>query len=130
MRVRVLMLVVAAAAPMVLAQEFWEQKPYTKWTKAETEKMLQNSPWAQHTTLSKVTSNMAGISTGVKGVTGVGAVAQNAEAERSENPTLIYTAQLRSARPIRQAVVRQRQLQEGYDSMSPQQREALDAKTN
>ena len=130
MRIRTLVLLACTLAHAAVAQEFWEKTPYPEWSKAETEKMLQSSPWAQHITLSHLNSNFSGISTSVRGVTGVGSVAQNLESEHSENPTLTYTAQLRSARPIRQAVVRQRQLQEGYDSMSPAKRAALDAKTN
>jgi hypothetical protein len=110
------------------AQEFWETKPYAQWSKAETEKMLQDSPWAQHVTLSRVV--MAGFSTTQRGVTSVGNPAAVAEAQHSEIPYLIYTAQLRSALPVRQAVVRQRQIAEKYDSMSAHKRAALDAKTD
>jgi hypothetical protein len=130
MRIRTLVLLAFILGHAAVAQEFWEKKPYTEWSKPETEKILENSPWAQHITLSHLSSNLSGISTTSRGVTGVGTVTQNIEAEHSQNPTLTYTAQLRSARPIRQAVVRQRQLQDGYDSMSPVQRAALDAKTN
>jgi hypothetical protein len=52
------------------------------------------------------------------------------EMGQSEHPHLTYTAQIRSAMPIRQAVVRQRELEVGYDSMSPGPKAALDAKTN
>lgn len=112
------------------ADDFWQQKPYQKWSKAETEKMLTDSPWTRHMTLDAVQMNMSGIATSSMGVTGVGAVTQNREAEHSEHPTLTYTAQVRSARPIREAVVRQRQFQENYDGMGAEQRSALDAKTN
>jgi hypothetical protein len=130
MRIRTLVLLTFILAQAAFAQEFWEKKPYTEWSKPETEKILQDSPWAQHITLSHLNSNLSGIRTSSRGVTGVGTVGQNIEAEHAQNPTLIYTAQLRSARPVREAVVRQRQLQDGYDSMSPAQRAVLDAKTN
>ncbi len=110
------------------AQEFWQTKPYQQWSEAETEKLLRDSPWAQHVTLSRVV--MAGFSTSPLGVTSVGNPAAVAEAQHSEMPQLTYTAQLRSAMPIRQAVVRQRQIAERYDSMSAEKRSALDVKTN
>jgi hypothetical protein len=123
-----LVLVCLLGARHAAGEDFWLNKPYQKWSKAETEKMLHDSPWAQHVTLSAVA--MAGFSTSAKGVTSVGNPTALAQAEHSEHPHLTYTAQLRSAMPIRQAVVRQRQLQEGYDSMAAEQKAALDAKTN
>lgn len=114
----------------VWADDFWRAKPYQEWSKAETEKMLKDSPWARHITLSSIQMNMSGVATGSRGVTGVGSVQQNVESEHSDHPTLTYTAQLRSARPIRQAVVRDRQLQEHYGDLPADRKAALDAKTN
>lgn len=114
--------------PLAAAQEFWQTKNFSDWSKAETEKMLHDSPWAQQVTLSQVV--MTGFSTGIKGVTGVGNPAAVSEAQHSELPRLTYTAQLRSAMPLRQAIVRQRQFAEDYDGKPPDQRAALDAKTN
>ena len=124
------------ALPRAAAQDFWQAKPFPTWSKAESEKMLRDSPWAQHITLSQVI--MAGFSTGQQsrnsgvgaGSPGVGNPAAVSEAQHSELPHLTYIAQLRSALPVRQAVVRQRQLAEGYDAKPPQQRAALDAKTD
>lgn len=116
------------AASTLAAQELWETKRYQEWSKADTEKMLHNSPWAQHVTLSRVV--MTGMSTGNRGVTGMGNQAAVQDAQHSELPYLTYTAQVRSAMPIRQAVVRQRQLAENYEKKKEKEREALDAKTN
>jgi hypothetical protein len=132
-------IVVTATAAVLLAaaavaEDFWVTKPYQQWSKQETEKMLKDSPWAQHITLSEVVGNMSGINMSASGaggtVTGAGAVARNAEAGHATLPIIIYTAQVRSAKPVREAVVRDRQLQQKYDKMSAEQKAALDAKTN
>lgn len=115
--------------PRATAQDFWQTKSFTTWSKAETEKMLHDSPWAQHVTLSRVV--MAGFGSGGRaGTVNVGNPAAVAEAQHSELPRLTYIAQLRSALPVRQAVVRQRQLAESYDSKKAEERAKLDAKTN
>jgi hypothetical protein len=101
-----------------LAEDFWLTKPYSQWSQSETEKMLRDSPWAKHTTLSRTGLLMA-----------LPQRTANVEREQEVTPTLTYTAQLRSAKPIRQAVVRERQLQEKYDGMSAAQKAALDSKT-
>src|SRR5689334_2218240 len=120
--------VVALVALPLASQDFWQTKPYQEWSKADTEKMLHNSPWAQHVTISRIV--MAGVSTGNRGMTGTGTQSAVQDAQHSELPYLTYTAQVRSAVPIRQAIVRQRQIAESYDKKKPEERAALDAKTN
>ncbi len=110
------------------AQEFWQAKPFAQWSKAEAEKLLADSPWAQHVTVSRMVT--PGATTSQLGVISVGNPATVGEAQHSEIPYVSYTAQLRSALPLRQAVVRQRQIAEKYDSLSPDKRAALDAKTD
>lgn len=125
-----MLLVLVATVIDVYAEGFWQSKPFQNWSRAETDKMLADSPWAKHLTLDSVQMNMSGIATSSKGVTGVGALTQNREAEHSDHPVLTYVAQVRSARPIRQAVVRERQFQENYDSLTADRKAALDTKTN
>lgn len=108
-----LLLALAAAAAAVptrpaRAQAAWEQKPYTQWTMAEVEAILGDSPWAQTDTR----SSGAGGSTALSGPVGGGYV----------------NVRLRSALPVRQALVRLRQLKAKYDQMSPSDRAAFDAK--
>ncbi len=45
---------------------------------------------------------------------------------REQNPRMFYQAQIISALPIRQAIVRLRQLEAGYDDMSPESKEEFD----
>lgn len=111
----VMLLVVAVSS----ADDFWTSKPYAQWSKVEVEKMLRDSPWAKHVTLSQTRGTMA-----------LADRTTNIEREQQVTPTITYTAQLRSARPIREAVVRDRQLSEKYDRMPAGDKTALDAKTN
>lgn len=124
---------VSFAAQAAFAQEFWEKKPYQQWSKAETEKMLSDSPWAQHITLAK--PGIQGLNSRIFGSmagTQVGANQQStvAEAEHQDDPHLTYTLQLRSAMPVRRAVARSLQLQKNYDRMSAAEKAKIDAKTN
>lgn len=109
-------------AGSAFAQDFWVKKPYSQWSKAETAKMLSDSPWARH---ANVSADVAMAITDPSGQRNAGLSGQQETA-----PRVTYTVQLRSARPIRQAVVRERQLQQQYDRMPPEQKAALDARTN
>jgi len=94
----------------------WERKPYQQWSKAEVEKLLTDSPWArQHIQRSSGGGNGGNSSS---------------EARRAPDRDFTVTARLRSALPIRQALVRQIQIQAKYDKLSETERATLDAKTN
>ena len=128
-----LMALLFLAAQAAFTQQFWETKPFLKWSKAETEKMLSDSPWSQHISLAN--PGVQGINPrAFAGIAGTqrGAAAQTnaAEAEHQDNPHLTYTLQLRSAIPVRRAVARSLQLEKRYESMSAEQQTALDAKIN
>lgn len=88
-------------------KEFWETKPYDEWNAKDCQKMLTNSPWAKELNL-----------------TGVGG--GGSESTDSQAPFVKYTVQLRNAQPIRQAIVRQQQIIRKYDSLPPEQKQALD----
>ena len=102
----------AAAATFILsvclcgsapAQNIWE-KPFTQWTKSDVEKILTNSPWA------KTEEERWG---------GVGMSPFSYK----------VIVRLRSALPVRQALVRLNQLNAKYDKMSEAEKAAFDAKT-
>src|SRR5919108_287041 len=40
-----------ASGPAGLAQGDWSKKPFNRWTKAEAEKVLNDSPWARQQTV-------------------------------------------------------------------------------
>ncbi len=95
------------------AADFWVKKPYQTWSAEETQKMLEDSPWATTLTLG-----------GFQNISGSGA---NPRGEMEDNPSITYTIQFRSAAPIRQAQVRSSQLNAHYDKMSAEQKAAFDA---
>jgi hypothetical protein len=94
---------IAATAAGSAQKDEWQSKPYQQWTKKEAQKMLADSPWAQ--TIGS----------------GGGAMTQT--------PDKLYTLRLRSALPVRQALLRLRQLNEKYDEMSDKKKAEFDEKS-
>jgi len=113
-----LVLMVSLVGPVVLAADFWIKKTYDHWSAEETDRMLEESPWATTLTLGSVqttiTSGDSPTNSGYRG-------------EMETNPTISYTLQFRSAGPIREAQVRSSQLKSHYDAMSADQKAAFDA---
>jgi hypothetical protein len=92
---------------VVQAQEkaVWPKKPWQEWTKKDVEQVLNESPWVQARKI----------------LVPVG---------RANAPNdFTFILRLRSALPMRQALVRQRQLEAKYDKMNERERAAFDAKT-
>lgn len=83
-------------------------KPYRDWTLNEAVRILNDSPWATKETFTHV---IGGIGSGVQG-------------EKELYNT--YYVRLLSARPIREAFARIRQLQLHYDTLSEGRRKAID----
>jgi len=108
-------LLMAAGAAACLGADFWEKKPYKEWSQKDCAKMLEDSPWAKTLTLTKV-EIMAD------------ETAANATMGSGQQPYIKYQAQLRSAVPIRQAMVRQMQLAQKYDSLPVEQKQQFDKK--
>jgi len=88
------------------------QKPYGEWTISDVEKLLTDSPWAQ--TRSK------GVAIGYD-------IPILNSANAPPSPESV-TLRLRSALPIRQALLRLRQLKAKYDKMNAADRAAFDNK--
>jgi hypothetical protein len=93
------------------AGEFWEKKAYFEWTQKECQKLLENSPWAKEYTQTGVQS--------IGSLTG-------GDATDNQAPYVKYIIQLRSAKPIRQAIVRQTQILRKYETLPDDQKQALD----
>ena len=91
------------------AQGVWE-KPYRQWTMADLETILGDSPWAQTQLRS-------------------GGVSSDSVPLNSSTSAGHVTVRLRSALPVRQGLVRLRQLKAKYDKMSATEQAAFDAKT-
>jgi len=116
------------------AAEFWEQKKYTQWSKKDVDKMLNDSPWTQDFEDTDVNIdplqspalssgpplNESGAGAPETGDTDVGLRARESVAR------LRYIFQIRSALPVRQALVRRAQLQQDYERMPAEQRRIFD----
>ncbi|MGH9521285.1 MAG: hypothetical protein ACRD3E_01995 [Terriglobales bacterium] len=134
-RAVIVFFVLCIAFVLAAAEDFWVKKDYSKWSKAEAEKMLTDSPWAHKVTLSSITMTGVGRATGpVGGTAGVHMPSAGPDAgmdtSRQSTPQISYTTQIRSATPVRRAVVRQLQLQAKYDNMNNDQKAAVDTRTN
>jgi hypothetical protein len=89
------------------AAEFWESKTYYEWTDKECTRLLTDSPWAWELKLFNIGSLGGSDAAGGQ-------------------KFISYAVQLRSALPIRQALVRRAQIASKYDSMSNEQKQAFD----
>ncbi len=113
----------------VWAQDKLPKKPFTQWSRSEAEAILNNRPWAIRNEVrikfDKETQVAAGSYSGVSSA----AAAQSQTEVTSQVPVdFIFTLRLRSALPVRQALVRLRQLQSDV-KMSDQERASYDART-
>lgn len=94
------------APGLATAQDVWVQKPFQQWTKDDIIKVAGDSPWAH---VKEITPPIG-----------------------EWTPTAYLpavTVRLRSALPIRQALVRLKQLEAKYDKMGEKERAEFDSKT-
>ena len=82
---------------------------YTSWDLKETVTLLNNSPWAQTTTFTRL---IGGVGSGMAG--------------EKEIYSTFFT-RLLSAKPIREALARVHQIRAGYDKLTGAERKKLDA---
>src|ERR1700694_2877536 len=94
-----------------LGRSQWADKTYQKWDLGDIEKLLNDSPWAQ--TKSK------GAALGYDNP-----ILTSGNIAAPESVTL----RLRSALPIRQAILRLRQIKAKYEKMSDTEKQAFDSK--
>jgi hypothetical protein len=97
----------------VYGKDFWEKGDYKTWSKKDCSKMLADSPWAKKVEETTVDVNSA-----------------DPTSSDGRTPFIKYQVQLRSAAPIRQAIIRQTQIANKYDELSPEQQQALDKQTD
>lgn len=106
------------AAIATYGDAFWAKKDWKEWSKGECDKLLQDSPWARKWTKTQVI-----LSSAVPSVSGAGR-----EGAAGENtPEIDYRVQVLSALPVREAEIRQEQIESKYDQMSDVEKKAFDA---
>jgi len=98
-----------AASSAAFGADFWENKPFDEWSQKECSKLLENSPWARDFTL--IDSRLQ---------------QSTSASDDGQQFHIKYQIQLRSAMPVRQAVVRQMQIAQKYDSLGPEQKQQFD----
>ena len=111
------------------ASDFWVAKDWHQWSKDECSKILIESPWAHVTRPQDESQPTAGHSPGQPHLNPAPLANSQGEAV-PPNPTgTIYDAyavQLRSALPIREAIVRLLEIAQQYDNKTTDQRKVFD----
>jgi hypothetical protein len=123
LRAAVVLTLLASSAS---AQQFWEKKKYENWSKDECRRVLEQSPWAQKYSISVpifAAAARSGSTTGRSGqdVTGTAG---------ASTLDVTYITQLRSALPMRKAVVQQALLQAMSQHPSIEQMQAMHNKAD
>ncbi len=110
-----LMAATLLAALSTSAADFWLSKDWKQWSKHECSVLLTESPWT-HTWRAPrelIHSDAAAGATGHM---------------LGPEDQMMYIVQVRSSLPVRQALIRQQQLQLNYDKMSGDEQKSFDAK--
>jgi hypothetical protein len=96
----------------VQAQEFWDKKEPQTWNLKECNRLLSDSPWAKSYELATVSARPLEM-----------------EADRRDDNVrkISYRVQIRSARPIRHAMIQRAKLNSKYDQMPAERKQAVDA---
>jgi len=119
---------ISIAASAAYAQSVWTGKPFTQWSRSDAETVLNDSPWSSRQEVrmqfDKEKQTAAGSYSGVSS-----ASAANSQTEvMSDLPVdFIFTLRLRSALPVRQALVRLKQLESDSKKLSKKDLETFDA---
>ncbi|MEK6281008.1 MAG: hypothetical protein AABN95_11705 [Acidobacteriota bacterium] len=119
--------IVLGGSLLVLAQTTPPDNAYSRWSKAEAEKVLNDSPWVS---VQEVRIRKTGTAQRVAGAPPslVRDETNSIASGGSDVPIdFIFTLRLRSGLPIREALARLKQLEGKYDSMNEKQRDAFDA---
>jgi len=115
---------------MAQSKDFWQTKDYKQWTEKECKKLLENSPWAQDHTLKQVYIETLQSASAPAGTLNPASLPREGpstgERERAPKTQMIYQVQLRSALPVRQAIVRRQMIAEQYDQMSQEKKREFD----
>lgn len=111
-----------------------ERRPaYERWTSQQVTKILNDSAWAKTQTVRIAPRRQVRTVAGqVSAGPGAGAVPTDGTAALGGAEQAFdynFTLRLRSALPVRQAIVRLVQLDAKYDEMTPEQKRVLDAQT-
>jgi len=120
---------IGALIAAVCAQDKLPKKPFAQWSRSDAEAILNNSPWAiRNEVRIKFDKEIQVAAGSYSGVSSAAAAQSQTEVTSQAPVDFIFTLRLRSALPVRQALVRLRQL-ESDRKMSEQERLSYDART-
>ena len=112
-RIQLIGLVVIAASSVLAAANFWDEESFTTWSEKEVEEILTDSPWSQGVTIAlRGRQGGGGGRGGGRGGGGAGVDRLGGRgggrgaAFNTAPPRLRLTVSWRSARPVKQALVR------------------------
>src|SRR5579864_943340 len=134
--------VLLVAVLTVQAEDFWVKKDWTKWSKDECNKMLQDSPWSKHWGKGEVLLSAAlpsqqqrnpvddpKTASGTLGSSNLGTTGAGQEGAAGDTQLeLHYFVELQSALPEREALIRRLQLNNNYDKLDAERKKAFDAR--
>jgi hypothetical protein len=101
------------------ADDFWVKKDWKQWTVSDCKKLLESSPWV----VRKMVENESNVNRLPSAANGANAdTALNKDAGEVN-----YIVQIRSAAPIRHALIRLEQIEKQYDKMTDADKKAFDA---
>jgi hypothetical protein len=103
------------------ADDFWTAKKWQDWTKEECHKMLHDSPWSKK--WSQSISNNGPKLPSVSGASRAGAAGDSVN-------EIDYYVQLRSALPVREAIVRELQIEKKYGELNADQKKSFDSQVS
>jgi hypothetical protein len=115
-----MLIMLSVSVVATCAGDVWVDKDWKLWSKDEVKVVLHDSPWSKHWAKGQVNTSAA--LPGTSGAGREGAAGANA-------PQIDYYLQIRSAMPVREAVIRDAQLDRSYDSMSDAQKQAFDTQS-
>ncbi|HET9402600.1 MAG TPA: hypothetical protein VFO34_16765 [Candidatus Acidoferrales bacterium] len=108
------------------ADDFWTKKQWQQWSESDCTKILKDSPWSHTYTMSKalVSADLHPDSHGTDPLQPPPVAGSAASGETKEE--INYVVQLRSALPIRQAMVREMAIKQKYDKFNADQKKQFD----
>jgi hypothetical protein len=97
---------------------FWQKKDWKQWSKDDVRRMLEDSPWSR-----KFSVGQSIVSKALPSESG--AARRGAAGDNKEE--IDYYFQLRSALPVREALVREEEIRKKYDRMTVEEKKSFDA---